>query len=469
MIPTSTRVLLVEPAYYTRYPPLGLLKLATWHREQNHEVALVRGKQLPSGPPPDVVEVTSLFTYAWKQVHDAVEHYRNAYPSAHIRLGGIYATLMPKHASLSGADGVHSGLIAEIEDLMPDYGLVPDWDASILFCSRGCIRKCPFCAVPKLEGAVTGHASVVADRVAKRHKRVILWDNNFLAVPYWKDVLDELTELDVEVDFNQGLDARLIDETVAKQLGRLRIRPVRLAYDSPGVGPAVKNAVECLSAVGFKRDKIVVYTLYNYRDTPEEFLGRVVDLLSWGVTCYPMRYEPLNSLTKNVYISAHWTSRRVEMVARARRVIGYGGAFPPYKGLLRKLDDATSFEEAFSLRPRPGEREFRDSKAGLVEPVTTGLTSDRERFRELLNDPCRVQQDTSCHLCKGTIPRGEVAFAQQDYAGRYVAYVCPACHPNQAWVHGLWRSTFPVVAEKYIAGNDEVFTLAGTHLVDLSP
>ena len=64
-----------------------------------------------------------------------------------------------------------------------------------------------------------------------------------------------------------------------------------------------------------------------------------------------MRFEPLDSLTKNVYISPKWTKERLEMVAEARRVIGYGGAFPPYEGLRKKLAAAKSFEEAFGLRP----------------------------------------------------------------------------------------------------------------------
>ena len=37
------------------------------------------------------------------------------------------------------------------------------------------------------------------------------------------------------------------------------------------------------------------------------------------------------------------------MVAAARRVIGYGGAFPPYEGLVKKFRDARNFEEAFAL------------------------------------------------------------------------------------------------------------------------
>jgi len=144
-------ILLVEPGYYTRYPPLGLLKLATHHKIQGHGVQLVRGCQAVSLRP-DEIYVTSLFTYSWEPVHKAVAYYKSTFPRAKLTLGGIYATLMTKHARSSSADEIHPGLFEEAEDLLPDYSLVPDWQPiSIVFSHRGCIRNCPYCAVPTLE------------------------------------------------------------------------------------------------------------------------------------------------------------------------------------------------------------------------------------------------------------------------------------------------------------------------------
>ena len=62
----------------------------------------------------------------------------------------------------------------------------------------------------------------------------------------------------------------------------------------------------------------------------------------------PVRYQPLETYVKNSYVSPNWTIEQVEMIARARRVIGYGGAFPPYGGLRKKFSNAGTFEEAFS-------------------------------------------------------------------------------------------------------------------------
>ena len=432
------KVLLVQPAYYTRYPPLGLLKLAAMHKAQGDDVAFVKGIEKPEFNP-DRIYVTSLFTYASRHVHDTVEYYHSLFPKAKVTLGGVYATLMPEHAQLSGAK-VRTGLVTEAEGYRPDYSLVEGWDASIMFSMRGCIRKCAFCAVPRLEGKTSGKARGIRDLIEPGHKKVILWDNNILGVPNWSEVVDELKEANLKVDFNQGLDARLITDEVAMKLREIRVDPIRLAYDIPSERLAVQSAIEKLHDVGFNRRRIIVYTLYNFTDTPEQFWNRVTDLLSWGSVSYPMRYEPLNSLIKNRYVSPHWTAEQLEMVAVARRVIGAGGAFPPYQALIDKMANARSFEEAFSIRG-PKRRATREGVAGTVEDPTPNLSSTRSAFRDLFNDPATLQAKVRCDNCHLLLHKGDRAFAIQDYMGRYVGYLCPQCHPNRKWINGLWRST----------------------------
>jgi hypothetical protein len=258
------------------------------------------------------------------------------------------------------------GLVKEAEDLMPDYGLVPEWHrdraASILFSHRGCIRKCSFCAVPRLEGKPFQVRSTTRVRhlVHPAHRRVILWDNNILGESHWRDVIAELRELDVAVDFNQGLDARLMNEEVATAIVPLRIPAIRMAYDFVGMRRSIRRAIENLRNAGASNHrigKICVYVLYNDQDTPHDLFERVRDLLAWGVAAYPMRFQPLSgehAFEKDSYVSPNWTIEELNMVAQARRVIGYGGAFPPYEGLIRKFLDARGFTEACELRPKKG-------------------------------------------------------------------------------------------------------------------
>lgn len=351
----NLKVLLVEPQksrkYHTPYPPLGLLKLAAYHRQRGDLVRLVNGIS-PGGFEPNVIYLTSLFTYAWESVHEVIKFYSARYVRARVIVGGIYASLCSDHLeeSFGSRIEIYKGLIPEIDELLPDYSLVPGWKTSILFSSRGCIRKCPFCSVNQLEPKFEPRKSI-RHLLYPGHNKVILWDNNMLASPYWRDIFDELEESGLAVDFNQGLDARLLAEETALRLRRLRVSIVRLAYDTKKIKNSLRRAINLLKEVGISGRNIIVYCLYGYLDKPEDFLDRLRDLTDWGVVAYPMRYQPLEPCVKDSYISQNWTKEQLEMIAKARRVIGYGGAFPPYEGLRRKLSDAKNFEEAFELRP----------------------------------------------------------------------------------------------------------------------
>jgi hypothetical protein len=339
-------VLLIEPGYYTRYPPLGLLKLASYRRSKGDSVELIRGCSFPDRRP-DKIYVTSLFTWGWKEVWEAVKYYKSLFPGVEICLGGIYASLMPQHAKLSGADRVHIGLIKEAENLMPAYDLVPQWQWSITFASRGCPNNCPFCAVPRLEGRLNSCRKSIKHLIYPGHKRLILWDNNILASPSWRSIVAEAIELGIEVDYNQGLDAKLITGEVVETLAKLKMPCVRLAYDFRAKGKYVKNAIELMTSNGIRGREIFVYVLYNFRDTPDDFFERVRDVLTWGAVVFPMRFEPLDSMVRNKYVSLDWDADRLEMVEKVRRVLGFSGTLPPYSYLVRRFSKAANFDEAF--------------------------------------------------------------------------------------------------------------------------
>jgi hypothetical protein len=374
------RILLVEPNYYTQYPPLGLLKLSSLYKSEGHEIRFVHGLSLITRFVPDEIKITSLFTWAWKPVWEAVAFYRALFPKAKVSLGGVYASLTPEHARQSGADEIHVGLIPEAEDLMPDYSIVPEWHkhqaASILFSSRGCIRSCGFCAVPKLEGKPfkIRPSTRIKHLVHPDHNRVILWDNNVLGESHFPEVVQELKELNAEADFNQGLDARLVTDEVAIALKDLKVPTIRFAYDFVTMKEQVKEAIVRLRQAGFTNSRfrqVTCYVLYNYKDTPHDLFERVRDLLEWGVTAYPMRYQPLSgnyAFQKDSYVASSWSLEELEMVTVARRVIGYGGAFPPYEGLRKKFENARTFGQAFELyktKPVPKKRKAKPAYDGF--------------------------------------------------------------------------------------------------------
>ena len=171
-------VLLVEPNFpipgksrnHSNFLPIGLLKIASYLREKDIKIKLIRFEEpkekLDYGQTtldfgnvnevedefnPDLICVTSIFTYWSKYVKNAVQYYKNKFKDTPILVGGIYASLMPDHCKeYTGCDDVILGTIAEAEKLIPAYDLV-DVDYQILHTTRGCIRKCGFCGTYIIE------------------------------------------------------------------------------------------------------------------------------------------------------------------------------------------------------------------------------------------------------------------------------------------------------------------------------
>jgi len=343
-------IVLVEPKYYTKYPPFGLLKLSSLEKKRGNSTELIRKNRFPKKKPGKIY-VTSLFTWAWQPVWQSIRKFKAWFPDVELTLGGLYASLMPEHAKIAGPDNIHVGLHYEAEALMPDYSLVPNWDASIVFSSRGCVNKCPYCVVPKLEGSLCFEKPSIKNLILPGHKRIIFFDNNILAMKYWRNIFEEVIDLQMEVDFNQGLYARLVDEEVANFISKMKIPIIRLAYDLEEQREHVKKAIHYIGEAGISKRKILVYTLFNYTESPDEFFERVKEILNWGAVCYPMRFQPVNTLKKDSFVSSNWTQHQLNMVAKSRRVIGYGGAFPPYKALRKKWEKNNNFNEAFKLYP----------------------------------------------------------------------------------------------------------------------
>lgn len=341
--------LLVKPAYYSRYPPVALMKFSTHFKERGWKVEYADGL---AGSPrfyPQDIYITSLYTYEWRPVHEACLYYKKKFPRSNIVVGGVYATLMPERLEKLGV-AVHKGQYAGLDNTRLDYSLFPEWDKSLVSASRGCIRRCAFCAVKYLEPAFEC-LTTVRGQMELEHKGIVIWDNNLLASPYRNNILSELVEFGREVDFCQGLDIRLIDQAFVGYVAQLKFEMLRFAYDARGIKQTVAQNVKRLVEVGVRPRDIFFYVLYNFKDSPDLFLAKIQDILDLGCVAYPMRYEPLDSLKRGSHVGQNWDSRSLDMVNRLRRVLGFHGALPPYEGLRKKICGTSRFDVAFSLRP----------------------------------------------------------------------------------------------------------------------
>jgi len=347
------KALLVEPKGNYKFVPIGLLKIARYLVDNGYTVYLHRCNK--DGYPDaighfDRAYVTSLFTWEWREVWEAVRWAK--LHADKVILGGIYASLLPEHAQQSGADKVVTGIIWDLENVRPLYELVPECDYSIVHASRGCIRKCKFCAVPRIEGKLKEKESI-RHLVHPKHKKIIFFDNNILALKNWDNIYKELRILNKLVDFNQGIDARLINEKIAKQLSKLRLHAdeyisVRLAFDDIRYRKSFERAAKLLLEAGIHPRRIMVYVLYNFEDTPDDFFERVRIITSFGLVAFPMRYQHIElpyALEKDSYIGKHWTKHDLKLVEDFIWKYGQGGAIPPY--VAEHFEKSRDFYDAF--------------------------------------------------------------------------------------------------------------------------
>ncbi|MBL7075731.1 cobalamin-dependent protein [candidate division KSB1 bacterium] len=344
-------ILLVEPAYKNPYPPLGLMKISTWHKRKGNNVQLI--KDTPHSPSLDLFEeneicykklknhydiiyITSLFTYQAQFVIETIRYYIDKFPKARTRVGGIMATLIPEYIKEKTGIETHVGLLRGAENCPPDYSWYPNLNYSISFTTRGCPRNCPFCAVGKHEPIFKVKENWPEDiDITKR--KIIFWDNNWLASPnFEKDVkrLMKFRKIGItQVDFNQGLDCRLFDEDKIKLLSQIKIKPLRLAFDNCSEDGYIQKAIQLSQKYGFK--DISVYVLYNSEDkndTPEYFYYRINEINKLGALTYPMRYRALYN-ANGQYISDKWDKKLL-------RALKLSLMFYYTKGMITKSRDA---------------------------------------------------------------------------------------------------------------------------------
>lgn len=295
-----------------RYLPIGLLKLGSLARGQGATIELLRQGKLPVKKP-DLVFITSLFTYWWRPVWETVRTYKMLYPEAFIVVGGIYASIMPEHCETSGCDKVHVGLVDEAEKVLPAYDLIPKCKFCVIHASRGCIHRCKFCYTWKLEPQYIPKQSIVKE-IVKPH--VSFLDNNLLANPHIRDILIELREKKVTSTYClSGVEARLVTQEIAYLMRKARFKEIRIAFDRADEEKPVRKALGLFEDVGYKRKEIAVFMLYNFTDPFEEVERRRVLVGKWGAQIIAQRYIPIPSL-EDKFLHPGWTEEECKLFAR---------------------------------------------------------------------------------------------------------------------------------------------------------
>lgn len=268
---------------------VALGKLATYHHLKGDNVSF-------SEPEPDRIYYGAIYSKTVEKFK-----FQNSFPGITLVKGGYYFNRK-------------LDLPSKIEFLMPYYALW-DVDYSIGYTSRGCIRKCPFCIVPTKEGRIRDH-QFIADFHHKDHNQIILLDNNFFASPNWRSNISYINELGLKVNFNQGLDLRILTEEMANILADTRSYTHRFdgkgyffAFDDIKDEEKIRKGLDLLLSSGINPNIIFVYVLSGFNSTFEDDLYRCQLLWhEYHVHPYLMRIDGSRS-NKKLNALARWANR----------------------------------------------------------------------------------------------------------------------------------------------------------------
>ena len=306
-------VLLVYPNFpkaqksrnHKDFIPIGLLKIASLLRKYNINFQLVfPDDNIVLSENPDLICITSLYTYYSKYVKEAVDLYREKYPQSKIMVGGIYASVLPEHCEeYTKCDIVFKGIIEEAEDLLPAYDLI-DSDVQIIFSTRGCVRKCSFCGTHLIEPKYTYKKSI-KNEIVKR--KIVFYDNELLANPYIKDILKELIELKQSrkisyVESQSGFDGRILLQhpELGQMIKDAGFQNPRIAWDySFSDADNILKQIKILEDAGYRRKSISIYMIFNWDIPFNEMEKKRAKCFEWGVQITDCRYRPLDMSSDN--------------------------------------------------------------------------------------------------------------------------------------------------------------------------
>jgi len=435
-----SKILLVEPDYQNKYPPIGLMKLATFHRNRGDIVEFYKGEApYIKISQVDRVYITSLFTFYYDITISCIKHYMKYVHKDNVFIGGIAATLLTKDFQKdTGAKNIVRGQLTDsrilgykdninIDYLPLDYDILddisyvyPTSDNYFIYTTRGCVRGCDFCAVPILEPEFITTNNIIkqvnqVDEIYGQKRNMLIMDNNTLFTDQLEDIVNDLLTLgftgkkdyispnpftiimnkikrrkkfiisytkqleEVEnyldafylslnsrgiisrklkeiinyiktneaiwrilkdnekelteiiekyrnkikviryIDFNQGIDARLVNNKNCALLAQLPIRPFRLAYDNTKETSLFKKATKI--AIKNNIYDFSNYILYNYEDKPIELWERLYNAIllynsnknKINAFSFPMKFAPIDGKDRS-YIGKYWNKKYLSAI-----------------------------------------------------------------------------------------------------------------------------------------------------------
>ena len=261
----------------SKIPNIALMKLSTYHKEMGDSVEFMRFG-LKAYPHKKKVDIPT-WMYDKVYISNIFTENQNKFNliggDKNVEIGGV------------GSINPYKALPLEVEKCDLDYSLYPDNDTNYGFITKGCIRKCSFCAVPKTEGKL--HFNKNIDEIIKYgFTKTSFMDNNILAYKKHKEILQELINKRIKCVFNQGLDIRLIDEENAYLLSKLKyIGKYTFAFDNPKDKPIIEKKLKIVKKYIKAEWGIRFYIYHNHKTMDKKNLYMRLD---WCKENYVLPY-----------------------------------------------------------------------------------------------------------------------------------------------------------------------------------
>jgi len=260
------------------FPNLALMRISAWHKAQGDEVEWWWTDFIHY----DIVYMSKIFSDAYSP---DVPEPMNA--DKVIKGGTGYAISLIDGKEVFDKDK-HQNLPPEIEKMFPDYSIYPQHDFAVSMTSRGCPRGCAFCHVAAKEGRCSTKVADVKD-FWNGQKHIEVLDPNITACRDKRDLFRQYKETGATINFNQGLDMRLINEEDIDDINSMRIVKMHFAWDNPK--DDLEGKFRYFASRYKKSRNGMVYVLTNYNSTMEENLHRIYTLRDLNYDPFVMVYN----------------------------------------------------------------------------------------------------------------------------------------------------------------------------------
>lgn len=291
------------------FPNIALMKISAWHKAHGDYVEWYTPFEHYN-----IVYVAKIFSFTedWRepinadiviyggtgyniQIQNGKEQYHTL-PSRFSIFAQNEKYVVDMPTPIDGQPAFWINLPFEMEHIMPDYSIYPMYtkDTAYGFLTRGCPRGCVFCHVDAKEGRKSYKVADLSE-FWNGQKNIVLCDPNILACKEWKPLLQQLIDSNAHVDFNQGLDIRMMTEEKAQMLSKIKIKNIHFAWDRYQDKDIIIPKLKLFSDIKYKGKNpdhsAIVYVLVNFDTTTEQDLDRIYTLREMGYWAYVMVYD----------------------------------------------------------------------------------------------------------------------------------------------------------------------------------